>query len=619
MKGGSRKIQTTIALAFASLVLGTAVILALISYTFTREAVEETSRAYTAQLIEQVQANIDSYVDHMENIAEVVQLNDQVQRFLVSVDSIPPEERGGYRERISSFLKSIARTRPDISLILIAGDNGEVLTQEREVRLNEVVSIEDQEWYRRAREVRGRAVVSSSRVQNVLAGQYPWVITLSRTINDPVTGEVHGVMLVDLNFSVIRELLSSISLGDRGYLFIVAPDGSIVYHPRQELIYSDLEQEYHQRVLEHPGGSFYVVDQKGERLYTVTSSDRTGWKTVGVNYTAELVRNRVQVQRYYFYWTLLCVVFAILLSLFISHHLSRPILRLRSTMRSVEGGNFDISADVSGNNEISELAKDFNIMVARIRELVRRNGEEQEEKRRSKLMALQNQITPHFLYNTLDSIIWMAETREHGKVVKMVAALARLLRLSISRGDELVSIRDEITHIENYLTIQKMRYQDMLDFSVEVEEEILSLLVPKVILQPLVENAIYHGVKNNSGGGRVLVGGRRKGEQVVLYVEDDGVGADPDEMAAILEGTARDETSPNPPSGGPARGGGTATVAKRVTLHSRVGVRNVHERIKLYFGDQYGLRFLSGSGGVGTVVELRVPIVREHRNGGGSA
>ncbi|MFW6329462.1 MAG: cache domain-containing protein, partial [Alkalispirochaetaceae bacterium] len=295
MKGGSRKIQTTIALAFASLVLGTAVILALISYTFTREAVEETSRAYTAQLIEQVQANIDSYVDHMENIAEVVQLNDQVQRFLVSVDSIPPEERGGYRERISSFLKSIARTRPDISLILIAGDNGEVLTQEREVRLNEVVSIEDQEWYRRAREVRGRAVVSSSRVQNVLAGQYPWVITLSRTINDPVTGEVHGVMLVDLNFSVIRELLSSISLGDRGYLFIVAPDGSIVYHPRQELIYSDLEQEYHQRVLEHPGGSFYVVDQKGERLYTVTSSDRTGWKTVGVNYTAELVRNRVQV------------------------------------------------------------------------------------------------------------------------------------------------------------------------------------------------------------------------------------------------------------------------------------------------------------------------------------
>ncbi|MFW6216046.1 MAG: cache domain-containing sensor histidine kinase [Alkalispirochaetaceae bacterium] len=619
MKGGSRKIQTTIALAFASLVLGTAVILALISYTFTREAVEETSRAYTAQLIEQVQANIDSYVDHMENIAEVVQLNDQVQRFLVSVDSIPPEERGGYRERISSFLKSIARTRPDISLILIAGDNGEVLTQEREVRLNEVVSIEDQEWYRRAREVRGRAVVSSSRVQNVLAGQYPWVITLSRTINDPVTGEVHGVMLVDLTFSVIRELLSSISLGDRGYLFIVAPDGSIVYHPRQELIYSDLEQEYHQRVLEHPGGSFYVVDQKGERLYTVTSSDRTGWKTVGVNYTAELVRNRVQVQRYYFYWTLLCVVFAILLSLFISHHLSRPILRLRSTMRSVEGGNFDISADVSGNNEISELAKDFNIMVARIRELVRRNGEEQEEKRRSELMALQNQITPHFLYNTLDSIIWMAETREHGKVVKMVAALARLLRLSISRGDELVPIRDEITHIENYLTIQKMRYQDMLDFSVEVEEEILSLLVPKVILQPLVENAIYHGVKNNSGGGRVLVGGRRKGEQVVLYVEDDGVGANPDEMAAILEGTARNGTSPDPPTAGPARGGGTATAAKRGTLHSRVGVRNVHERIKLYFGDQYGLRFLSGSGGVGTVVELRVPIVREHRNGGGSA
>lgn len=632
MSRSSRKIQTTIALAFASLVLGTAIVLALISYTFTREAVEETSRAYTAQLIGQVQANIDSYIDHMENIAEVVQLNDQVQRYLGDLDSIPPQERPGYRSRISAFLNSIARTRPDISLILIAGDNGALLTQEPEVTLNEMASVPDQDWYRRARAEEGRAVVSSSRVQNLLAGTYRWVITLSRTINDPVTGDVHGVMLVDLNFSVIRELLGGISLGDRGYLFVVAPDGSIVYHPRQELIYSDLEREYLDRVLEHRGGSFSVVDEKGERLYTITSSRRTGWRTVGVNYTAELVSNRVQIQRYYFYWTLLCVTIAILVAVLISHHLSKPILRLRSTMRAVERGNFDISAEVSGNNEIGDLARDFNIMVTRIRELVRRNAEEQEEKRRSELLALQNQITPHFLYNTLDSIIWMAETREHAKVVKMVASLARLLRLSISRGDELVSIRDEITHIENYLTIQKMRYQDMLDFSIRVDETILPLLVPKVILQPLVENAIYHGVKNRIDGGRVSIGGERLGEEIVLYVTDDGVGADPLEMEAILSrpahahpgGGARASTSQEgekgPQRGAVEQGPSTAVAAlsRRAggSRRPRVGVRNVHERIRLYFGEEYGLRFRVGDGGVGTVVEVRLPVVRHQREGG---
>lgn len=605
MKQRSRKIQTTIALAFAALVFGTAVIIALLSYTFTQQAVEENSRAYTAQLIEQVQTNIDSYISHMENIAEVVQLNDQVQRFFSG--ELPEEEREEYRSRIEGFLNSISRTRNDISLILIAGDNGEVLTQEPGMPLSSVARIPEQRWYRRARSANGTAVISSSHVQNVVAGEYRWVITLSRTINDRRTGEVYGVMLVDMNFSVISQLVSRISLGDRGYLFIVAPDGSIVYHPRQELIYSDLEREYIDRVLAVRDGSFLVSDEKGARIYTARTSRRTGWRTVGVNYASELVRNRPTIRRYYFYWTVGAILVALLVALLISHRLSRPILRLRSSMRAVEQGNFDISVDVSGNNEIGELAKDFNIMIARIKELVRRNAEEQEEKRKSELMALQNQITPHFLYNTLDSVIWMAEAKQYGQVVKMVAALARLLRLSISRGDELVSIKDEVDHIENYLTIQKMRYQDMLDFSIEVDREILGLLVPKVILQPLVENAIYHGIKNQEGGGCVTVGGHREGEDIVLTVTDDGVGIVPERMEKVLQGV-----SPAAARGSEEVGRGELRRGLRQLPRRRtkVGVYNVHERIRLYFGDGYGLTFRPEEGASGgTVVEVRLPVV----------
>jgi len=619
MKQRSRKIQATIALAFAALVFGTALIIAIISYAFTRDAVEENSRAYTEQLIDQVQTNIDSYIDHMENVAEVVQLNDQVQRFLT--DATPVTDRNLYRGRITAFLSSIAATRSDISLILIVGDNGEVLAQDPDLQLRPVHEIRDERWYRRAREQSGRAVISSSHVQNVVQGEYRWVITLSRTINDPLTGVDYGAMLVDLNFSVISQLVRRISLGERGYLFIVAADGSIVYHPRQELIYSDLEREYLDRVLEERDGSFVVSDEKGERIYTVSTSRRTGWRTVGVNYARELVRNRPTIQRYYFYWTLLCIVVAILVAVLISHHLSRPILRLRSSMRAVEQGNFDISVDVSGNNEIGELAKDFNIMIARIKELVRRNAEEQEEKRRSELLALQNQITPHFLYNTLDSIIWMAEAKQHTQVVKMVASLARLLRLSISRGDELVSVRDEIQHIRNYLTIQKMRYQDMLDFAIDVDDSIQDLLVPKVILQPLVENAIYHGIKNKEGGGCVTVQGRREGDDVVLLVSDDGVGTDPGQMELILSGA----TAAASPSGAPTLDAGAPTGVSSVATpearadrfrrlprrRTKVGIGNVHERVRLYFGERYGLRFRGNDGSAdgGTTVEVRLPVV----------
>ncbi len=586
MKKRSRRIQATITLAFAVLVFATALVMAVLSYTFTAQAVQQTSRDYTTQLIAQVQAGIDSYITHMENIAEVVQLNDQVQEYLGGSDVLPPEDAEEYQRRITSFLNSISRTRNDISLILIAGDNGDVLTHDSAISLNPAVYIPDQEWYRRARSESGRAVVSSSGIQNVIDGQYRWVITLSRTINNPATAEEYGVMLVDLNFSVISRLLSRISLGRRGYLFVVDSQGGIVYHPRQELIYSDLEREYIDRVVAQRRGSFSIHDEKGERLYTVSTSDRTGWRTVGVNYVSEFVQNRQTIQRYYFYWTLTCIVLAVLISVLISHRLSMPILRLRSTMRTVEQGDFDVTADISRNDEIGDLARDFNIMIARIKELVRRNAEEQEEKRKSELMALQNQITPHFLYNTLDSVIWMAEAKQHELVVGMVSALARLLRLSISRGEELVSIRDEIDHIGNYLTIQKMRYRDKLDYAIEVDGEILGLYVPKIILQPLVENAIYHGIKNRQDGGRVTVAGSISDGSVILAVRDDGIGMSSDQIDGIL----KSKTS--------------------VRRRRRVGVRNVHERIQLYFGSRYGLRFFSEPDR-GTVVEIHLPVVEQ--------
>jgi two-component system, sensor histidine kinase YesM len=586
MKKRSRRIQATITLAFAVLVLATALVMALLSYAFTAQAVQQTSRDYTTQLIAQVQGGIDSYITHMENIAEVVQLNEQVQEYLGITENLSPDEAEEYRRRITTFLNSISRTRDDISLILIAGDNGDVLTHDRSLSLNPVVHIPDQEWYRRAKAASGRAVISSSGIQNVIDGQYRWVITLSRTINNPATAEEYGVMLVDLNFSVISRLLSRISLGRRGYLFVVDSRGGIVYHPRQELIYSDLEREYIDRVVAQRRGSFSVRDEKGERLYTVSTSDRTGWRTVGVNYVSELVQNRQTIQRYYFYWTLICIVLAILVSVIISHRLSMPILRLRSTMRAVEQGTFNVTADITRNDEIGDLARDFNIMIAQIKELVRRNAEEQEEKRKSELMALQNQITPHFLYNTLDSVIWMAEAKQHELVVRMVSALARLLRLSISRGEELVTIRDEIAHIGNYLTIQKMRYRDKLDYTIEVDEEIMGLYVPKIILQPLVENAIYHGIKNRQDGGRVTVAGSTSDGTIVLSVRDDGVGMSPDQMEGILQ------------------------PGSDIRRRRRVGVRNVHERIQLYFGSRYGLTF-SSEPDRGTIVEIHLPLVEE--------
>lgn len=586
----SRRIQTTIALAFAALVLVTALVLAGLSFAFTRDNVESTALRFTGQLISQVQTNIDSYITHMTNIADVVRVNDQVQRYVAGDWEEGDPERDALGRSIESFLNSISRTRDDISLILIAGGDGEVLTSRPDASVNDAVVLTELPFFRDAIAVPGQAAISSSHVQNVLAGNYRWVISLSRTLDDRPSPAAQSVLLVDLTFYVINDLVNRISLGTRGYLFLVGADGSIVYHPRQELIYSGLETEYIDRVLETSRGTFTVDDEKGTRVYTVNTSEQTGWRIVGVNYLSELVGNQGTIQRTYLVSAIVLIALAILTAVLISHRVSQPILRLRSSMQQVERGEFDMTVEVAANNEIGELARDYNIMVAKIRELMRRNAHENELKRRSELLALQNQITPHFLYNTLDSIIWMAHGRQHENVVETVSALARLLRLSISKGDELIRVEDEVEHIKSYLIIQKVRYRDRLDFSINVHESIITHRIPKVVLQPLVENAIYHGIKNAEGGGSVTIEGRSCSDGIRLSVIDDGVGMSDDQIARVLE-------EPAPHS--------SATSGRR---RSSVGVRNVHERIRLYFGEPFGLSFSHRPGG-GTIVEVHLPAV----------
>ena len=585
MRFRMRRIHTTIALASTMIALGTALSIATLSFSFTERAVRRSSRDYTIQLIDQLQSTIDAYVGHMENIAAVVQVNEAVQRYLTG------EENG---ERAVAFLASISATREDVSLILVMGRDGRVIAHDAAFELNPYTDVTEREWYRRAYSVPGRPVISPSHVQNVERGVYRWVITLSRTVNDPRTGHPIGVMLVDLNFSVIDRLIHRISLGERGYVFIVNPDGRIIYHPRLELIHGKIEHEYIERVINDTAGEFVIDDAKGERVYTVDRSARTGWRVVGVNYLADMVRDRAVIRRTYVYWTIGAIAAAVIVSIIVSLRLTLPIRRLRASMHAVKRGNFDVACEVVSANEIGELSRDFNIMVAKIRELVATIKVEQEQKRKSELMALQNQITPHFLYNTLDSIIWMAEAGHYDNVITTVAALGRLLRLSISHGEELITIQGEVEHIKSYLTIQKVRYRDTLDYQVAVEGAIVGWKMPKVILQPLVENAIYHGIKNKVAGGTVTITGERRGDGVVFTVRDDGVGIDERRMRALLAG---EEVYKRRSFGRLARG------------RPCVGVRNVHERIQLSFGRRYGLSFARAEAG-GTVVTITLPILK---------
>ncbi len=581
-------IQGSITLALLFMVVIAIVFMGLTSYTVARRAILSTAHGYTGELITQIRTSIDTYIANMESIAEVIHRDANVQNYLRAANADDHAESGRFREPAASLLNSISQTRDDISLLMVYGGADRVLFHDPQMRLNEYASITDQDWFTAAQEARGGAAVSGSHVQNAVADRYQWVITLSREIRDDEDNVSLGMLLVDLNFRVIEELASAIELGERGYVFIVAENGDLVYHPQQQLIYSNLREERIAEVLAAAGGSFSADVGGAERLYTVDAESDTNWKIVGVNYIDELVLPAREIQVYFVLFGILCFFLIILLSLRISVRISKPIQMLRESMKSVERGDFDIQVEVRGRTEVADLSRDFNIMISEIRALMKSNAQKQDEKRRSELRALQNQITPHFMYNTLDSIIWMAEGREYDKVITMTSALGRLLRLSISHGDELVTVANEIEHVTNYLRIQQMRYADRLDYSIEVDQEVRRLTTLKVILQPLVENAIYHGLRNQYEGGRIRIRAYADTD-LVFTVTDNGVGMAQEYADALLAANG-DGRQPEAQNG---RG---------------VGVRNVRDRIQLYFGVEYGLRFYSEPD-EGTTVEVRQPLL----------
>jgi two-component system sensor histidine kinase YesM len=594
----SNSIQITIAVSYSLLVIFTVLFLGTTALVLTRDALWDTTTYYTEQLVEQVRSGIGNYLNDMDGIATAL-LNDED---LLALAENPAANE--LRPGVLQTFETVSRMRPDISLLAVGGPHlgflmsagtegtsdapGDVAAGAQSVAatgraegatdapsspLNPAVDPLSQEWYSAAIRAGGAAVYSGARVQNLLRDRYQWVISLSRA-----RGET--VLLVDLNFRVIEQLARSVRLGPRGYLFITDAEGGIVYHPQQQLIYSNLIREPIEELLA-PGTTELVGEYNGdERLYIVNTVDRTGWRVVAVNSVDQLLSSQRRLRRYYLAWVALCFAIVMVLTLLISRRISLPLMRLRASMQAVEQGKFDIDLRIHRRDEIGALSRDFAIMVATVRDLMARSEREQEEKRTTEIKALQNQIAPHFLYNTLDSIVWMAEGGRMEEVIEMTTNLARLLRLSIGRGEAMVSLRTEIDHLRSYLTIQQMRYRDRLRFEIDVPAAVLDSSLPRLTLQPVVENAIYHGIKNRDGGGTVTVTAGLVGTDVEICVSDDGPGIDP----LVLQRLRRQEVEP---SGG-------------------VGLKNVHQRLILTFGEGYGVSF-DGSGAAGTTVRIRIP------------
>lgn len=583
--GRFKSIQSAVFSAVALVALSAVLIVTLVSLNYTRSSVYENSVMYTRTIIEQMNQNIDSYIEYMDNISSVICGSGDVQKFLFAEG-----DNSEYRDRLKEQFSIILKGREDIRNIGILCAGGNALINDGFKFVNQDLDITGQTWYQNAMNSYGESAVTSSHVQHVVRGERPWVITLSRGIrNFTESGATEGVFFMDLNYSAISELCDQNSFGEKGYVFILDADGNIVYHPQQQQLYNELQTENIEMIMNADSDTISTGYEASDRLYTISRSEKTGWTVVGCMNAGELLRRSRQAQLLYILTAFALVIAALLVSRLVSRTITYPIQRLRDSMAKVQEGDFsEADIEVSSENEVGSLTTSFNVMTHRIEELMEQNVHEQEEKRKSEMKALQSQINPHFLYNTLDSIIWMAEGKKNEEVVLMTASLARLLRQSISNEEERVSIGREVEYIRSYLTIQKMRYKDKLEYQIDVSPSITMIPIIKLVLQPIIENAIYHGLKYKESKGLLTVKGYEDGENVILEVADNGVGMDEETLKHIFD-------------------------RHKVNYHSNgVGVYNVQKRLQLYYGNDYGITYRSEKG-AGTTATITIPKKQEER------
>ena len=427
--------------------------------------------------------------------------------------------------------------------------------------------------------------LSAPHVQTLFEGVYPWVVTLAVRTEEPVfsTG---AFIAIDFGFSELAGYIDKVGVGRHGYCYLMDSEGTSVYHPQQQLIFSGLRDENTAYIASLSDGTHTERD----RIYSVRTVADSDWRVVGVSFTDEVaVERRTQILGSIAISLGCSAVILCAVLLVYSRFVNRPVRELAGAMKRFESAadSFRYTASPTAVTELRTLSDSFGHLTARVLELMEEIRREETELRKTELKALQAQINPHFLYNTLDSVQWMCERGKTEDAARMVRALAKLFRISISRGHELIPLSDELEHARSYLVIQSFRYRDQFSYRFDVDEHLGHYLCNKITIQPLIENAIYHGIDRMVDEGEIVISVHEAADNpndILITVSDNGVGMTPEQCRKILQKARSD-------SGG-------------------IGVKNVNDRLKIRFGERFGIT-LKSEQDVGTVVTVRIPKITD--------
>lgn len=565
----------------------------IFAYAITSSSIKYDVSNYASEVLQQVSDNINNTITELDRMSWLISVDMQIHHILAKDKQRPLQEYMEDYEYISSKLDSIAMLQPYIEGFFIFSFNGEIYSYrgtDSSIDLN--YTFTRTRWFSYLKNLDKKEILVPTHLQDyvISLNERKKVFSFIREIVDPDTKKPAGYIMIDIDSKIFKNILQKMNVKKYQELLIIDNNKTILYHTKEEKISTQYRSKFVSELLKLKNGNLTASIDSSPALVTFNTSPITNWTVISI-IPINVLYQKVSFMEYMIGFT---VIYFLLLTfivlVIISYNITKPISDLMELMKKAESGQFDVYYDVKTNDEIGDLGRSFNSMINKINNLIQTVYETRILKREAELNALQSQINPHFLYNTLQIIDMIAEDEGVEVISSVCRALSKIFRYSINKGKEIVPLSKEIEHVKNYIYIQKLRFGNRFDVLYEIDESLLNNKIIKLVLQPLVENALLHGIEKKRGKCVIIISAEKKGKDIDIYVKDDGVGIEPD-MLDKLRTSLNEEILHANVEGSDAKS---------------IGLKNVNARLKLYFGDKYGITIYSEPG-QGTTIKMTLP------------
>ncbi|WP_435923607.1 cache domain-containing sensor histidine kinase [Paenibacillus sp. DYY-L-2] len=547
------------------------------SYRTNSDAMLASTTESAGQLADNAMDKVDRYIADLKRSTILPLYNKDVQKYL--------DQKGTDWDKNSSvnmFLMYLANTKEEISAVYMTDRYGTIFYFNKP-GLNELYPYERlAEWQQRTRKAGLAPVLVGTHPVRVNGSEERQVFSVMRSIQSVSTLKDIGIIVIDVDIRLFEGIIQPLNSVTHGDTVIVDENGKIVYNSDPDRLGENLTGNALLAGAVNSRGSFRLNIDGEPHIAVYSVSESTGWKTLVTIPLQELLGPIKQSRNAMMVMTLSILGFALVVAMFISYALTKPLKRTVQLMKQVQRGKLDVRVNVKHNDEIGMLGSHFNRMLGRVQDLLQEVYETEKSKQKADMLALQNQINPHFIYNTLESIRMLAELNDDDRVAELTYLLGQLLRYSITRSDEISTVQRELEHVENYLQLLQIRFPDKISYRFIVPESFYQLPIIKLVFQPIVENAVFHGLEKQAGAGMISITAWNERDDVLFAVYDDGVGMSAERLAGLNESLNDGKTD-----------------------KFGIGLRNVNERIRLHYGESSSLDVTSMPG-EGTTVTLRI-------------